>query len=78
MEYANMEKSTKRAERRHHVERLKHNRRFHWGQDLSLRPKAWAQAVDTPTPCSCYACGNARRWWGEETIQERRFKQSLE
>lgn len=75
-----MKDSTKRAERRHHVDRLKHNRRFYWGsdRDLSKCQKQLARVVDTPTPCSCWMCGNSRKWLGEETIQERRLKQVVE
>ena len=76
-ESANMSDTTKRAERRHHIERLKHKRRFYWGcnRDLAKSPKHLAKVANTPTPCSCWMCGNARRWFGEETIQERRLKQ---
>ena len=75
-----MSDNTKRAERRHHIERLKQRRRYYWGfrRDLSKAPKELAKAVDTPTPCSCWMCGNARKWLGEETIQERRLKQAME
>lgn len=75
-----MKEFTKRAERRHHVARLKQSRRFYWGsaRDLSKCPEQLARVVDTPTPCSCWACGNARKWRGEETIQERRLKQALD
>ncbi len=55
----------------HHRERLKANRRFHWGRDLKDEPKRLSQAVDTPTPCSCLMCGNARKHSGP-TMQERR------
>lgn len=68
-----------RAIRRHHRERLKKVRRFHWGRDLSKEPKILAMAIDTPTTCSCYGCRNPRRseWekGNRETIQERRAKQ---
>jgi hypothetical protein len=75
-----MKGQTKRAERRHHIERLKQSRRFYWGctRDLSKFPKQLAKVVHTPTPCSCWACGNARKWFGEQTIQEQRLKQVLE
>lgn len=55
----------------HHRERLKANRRFHWGRDLHGEPKALAVAVNTPKPCSCLMCGNARKHDGM-TMQERR------
>lgn len=29
---------------------------------------------DTMARCSCYMCGNARKWWKEETLQEKIFK----
>lgn len=63
-----------RSVRRHHHDRIKHNRRFHWGRhrDLSLEPEIWARAIDTPTPCSCYMCGNPRKHFEQKTMQERR------
>lgn len=69
---------SERAERRHQVERLKKKRRAHWGGTIAESPKRLAKAVVTPTPCSCPTCGNSRKWFGEETIQERRFKQLLD
>jgi len=62
----------KRALRRHHVARFKRSRRFHWGRDLAQEPKLLAKAVDTPCPCSCWMCGNPRRYFGELTRPERR------
>lgn len=75
-----MKEQTNRAERRHHIERLKQKRRFYWGcaRDLAKEPKQLSMAVDTPTPCSCWMCGNARKWFGEATLQERRLKHALE
>lgn len=58
-----------RAERLHHRERLKANRRFHWGRDLRLEPAVLGQVVDTPTPCSCALCSARKR--GEKSIRER-------
>ena len=57
--------------RRHHRERLKKKRRFHWSRDLSKEPKVLSRAIDTPTPCSCWMCRNLRKSEGE-TLQERR------
>jgi hypothetical protein len=71
-----------RSIRRHHRERLKKLRRFHWGRDLSKEPIGHlSMVVDTPTPCSCSMCCNPRskKSWRtkcyKETIQERRHKQ---
>jgi len=58
-----------RLKRRHHRDRLKRKRRYHWGhdRDLSLEPEILARAVNTPTPCSCWMCRNNR----EKTRKER-------
>ncbi len=64
-----------RAMRRHHRYRLYRRRRFHWGRDLAEsdeNPKFRGKVIDTPTPCSCWMCGNPRKWWKEKTMQERR------
>ena len=76
-----------RAQRRHDRARLKKKRRNHWGYGrqgwrsychVGINEMSKAQAgmvVNTPTPCSCYMCGNPRRnSWGESplTIQERK------
>jgi hypothetical protein len=60
-----------KAERRHHRERLKKARRFHWGRDLRGEDQQIGLAVDTPTPCSCPMCGNPRKFFGDKSIQER-------
>lgn len=64
-----------RAEKFHHRERLKVNRRQHWGRDLLNEPEVLARAVNTPKPCSCLMCGN-RRKHAHDTMQERRIKVS--
>ena len=63
-----------RAERLHHRDRLKEKRRFQWGRDLRLEPVALAQAVDTPTPCSCALCSPRKR--GEASIKELAAKEA--
>lgn len=65
----------RRSVRRHHAGRLKKSRRHHWGRDISGEAKRLGQAVDTPTPCSCYMCGNPRKYFNEKTVQERRLSQ---
>jgi hypothetical protein len=62
----------KRAERRHHRERLKKVRRFYWGQDLKDDPRRLSMLVATPALCSCWMCCNERHVTGERTMQERR------
>jgi hypothetical protein len=73
---------SKRAIRRHHIERLKHNRKNYgtvvtWYDGVSaeeLEGKV-SFAVDTPCPCSCHMCGNPRKHWDEEPIRDQRKKQ---
>jgi len=80
-------KNSKRAVRRHHVQRLKHRRRHYWGYGspshgyLSSCPTEMdgtqlGKVVHTPHPCSCPSCGNPRRhsWFKIErlTLQERK------
>lgn len=45
------------ALRRHHVDRLKNNRKNYWGRDLTKEPKYHSMVVDTPkTFCNCGIC----------------------
>ena len=72
---SNLDSKLARANRRHHRHRLWCNRRFHWGRDLAgadENSKSRGKAVDTPTPCSCWMCGNPRRHFGKKTLQELR------
>jgi len=68
-----------RAIRRHHIERLKNNRRTHWNRVLSK--EELGMVVETPTPCSCFMCGNPRKYFKQKTNQEKRnedkFKNEL-
>jgi len=69
-----------RALRRHHRARLKKARQFYWGRgtraefNFGWTPQSLGMVVDTPTPCSCFACGNWRKTEGR-TVQERRVYQ---
>lgn len=70
-----------RAIRRAVRERLKKKRAaYHGGINTRTpdsRDKVLGLLVDTPTPCSCYMCGNPRRQAFNQksrlTLQERRF-----
>ncbi|WP_404833422.1 hypothetical protein [Alcaligenes nematophilus] len=53
-----------RAVRRAHVERLKKQRRFWWGRELT--GKELGRVVETPKPCSCWMCGNQSRIEGDK------------
>ncbi len=62
---------SKRAERRHHYQRLKKNRSHYWGGDNC--EGRCAVLANTPTPCSCYMCGNPRKYFKEVTRKEKQF-----
>lgn len=57
-------KNMSRAIRRHHVARLKQARRFYLGRDNRSDPHALGRLLRTTTPCSCWMCGNPRRYIG--------------
>lgn len=63
--------------RRHHRQRLKAKRSYHWGRDISKTHEI-SKVVDTPTPCSCYMCGNERKHFKLRTVQERRAMQAVD
>lgn len=64
---------SKRAERRHHAERLRAKRKNYLGGNND--DKRLGKLVHTATACSCYMCGNPRRHFNERTIQEKRHEQ---
>ncbi len=65
-----------RAERIAHRERLKVNRRYYWGQDLLFEKNNCTKSiVDTPTPCSCWVCGNPRKFFNQKTLKELSFEE---
>lgn len=70
-----MKENTKRAERRHQLERLKAKRVGYYNRwDLEVGSLAWAvhrgMLANTATLCSCWMCGNARRQQKERTLHE--------
>jgi len=64
--------TSKRARKRNHYDRIKRKRlrylNFQNGLDHSER--RLGKLVSTPKPCSCYMCGNPRKYWGEKTLRE--------
>lgn len=60
------------AIRRHHRKRLWDKRKKYFtcpnGNDKRI--------LKTPKPCSCYMCGNARKYFNEITEQEQKHNQS--
>jgi hypothetical protein len=63
-------KSTTRALRRHHRERLMEKRKHYWGypriwgyppyQLAEMSPAQLSKVARTPHPCSRFCCGNVR------------------
>ena len=68
-------KDFKRAERRDQQERIKRKRCNMYHNKWAETPIQKGKLANTGTLCSCYMCGNPRKYFGEETIQERRNKQ---
>ena len=42
-----------------------------WGQTPTDRKIGLV--AQTPHPCSCYSCGNPRKWFKEKTMQEKKL-----
>lgn len=66
-------RAPKRSIRRHHQERLRKKRQVYYDGYAKDDKRELGILVDTPTVCSCWMCGNPRRYFGELTIQERRM-----
>lgn len=64
--------------KRHHRARLMKNRRISWGWDDLTGTARHSKVVNTRTPCSCWMCGNPRKYSGEKTIQELRAAQDVD
>jgi hypothetical protein len=62
-----------RAVRRAHRARLKKARRYYFARVLDVHELG--KVVDTPKPCSCFMCGNPRRYFGEEHVSLLRWRQ---
>lgn len=71
-----MEKLKSRAQRRHENARVRLSRRVQCRRDLSGDARSWGKAVATPAACSCWMCGNPRKYFGRRTIQELRALQA--
>lgn len=61
---------SKRAERRHHLNRIKEKVKSYYGGYASKCTKNIGRLANTRTPCSCYMCCNPRSR-GEITRQEK-------
>lgn len=71
---------TKAERRHHHFRMIDRASKFmwlqsqYWNGDEEHRQKVIRQLAETRHPCSCHMCGNARKLWKEQTLQEKKFK----
>lgn len=56
-----------RSDRRHEATRIKAKRAKYNGKSAVM--------AETPKSCSCYMCGNPRKWFDKQTIQEQKMLQ---
>ncbi|HEY9162852.1 MAG TPA: hypothetical protein VIS94_17380 [Desulfomonilia bacterium] len=54
---------------------MKKRGEYWWGH--KLEDPELGKVARTPTPCSCWTCGNPRRHFKEASIQERRLAMSV-
>lgn len=64
-------KNLNRALRRHHEKRLKNKVKSYRNHSISKNPKLIGKYFNTPTGCSCWLCGNRRKYHGL-TFQEQK------
>lgn len=72
-------KDSSRAIRRHHVARLKNNRKNYYGTNrvygtegiTQMTPDRLGKVSQYPKDCSCPMCGNPRKHFSEITCKEK-------
>lgn len=65
-------KDAKRALRRFHRKRLFKKRKNYWGYYWN-NYEIGKIVINTPTPCSCFMCGNVRKYYDKKTVKEIRW-----
>jgi hypothetical protein len=63
-----------RSLRRHHERRIKKRTSDYYGGYARHDARALGKLARARTPCSCWMCGNPRRFSGAPTLQERRVR----
>ncbi len=63
------------AWRRHHESRMKYRVRQYYGGYAKDKPRHVGRIAHARKPCSCWMCGNPRRYFKERSLQERRALQ---
>jgi len=59
-----------RALRRHHEQRMKRRVAHYYSGYAAGNPRGTGRLAHTRVPCSCWMCGNPRRWRRDLTLQE--------
>jgi len=67
-----------RAIRRHHEQRIKTRVRNYYSGMAVGSPRHTGRIAHARRLCSCWKCGNPRRYWREVTVQEMRAEQAAE
>ena len=67
-----------RGMRRHHEERVKARVRSYYGGHAAGDPRRIGMIAHTRRLCSCWMCGNPRKYWKQETIQESRAREAID
>lgn len=73
------EASIKRSQRRHEVERLRKKRKNFYGnrtEPIENIGRYLGMTVNTAKPCSCFICGNPRKFYGNSAASKTIHEQS--
>lgn len=62
-----------KEERLANKDRIKKKRSHYWGQDLTDNGRMLNIVSETPAKCSCFMCGNPRKYFNSPTLQEQSF-----
>ncbi|HEV2763516.1 MAG TPA: hypothetical protein VGV38_11110 [Pyrinomonadaceae bacterium] len=65
-----------RSLRRHHEERIKRRVKKYYGGVHADDPRRNGQVAHTRKLCSCWMCGNPRKYFDEPTLRERRAQEN--
>ena len=66
-----------RAIRRHHEERIKRRVKAYYSGVHKDDPRRIGQMAQTRKLCSCWMCGNPRRYFNELTLREPRIHEEV-
>ena len=75
-------KNHKRALRRFHKHRIHKKRRKYWMLDHFIGEQRSEENLKklskTPIMCSCWMCGNPRKYYNEKTVQELKAEEKFQ